>query len=133
MKLRLKEDPKEWRKATLLALGGLAMMSSLLRWRKVLPNGAWLTVLAGLAVLAVTASASPRLFRGYYRFSHRLGFHLARWLGYIVLGVFFVLIITPVGLILRAFGQDPLRLKRSGKEDGYWQPAKPNGPLDRMF
>jgi ABC-type uncharacterized transport system permease subunit len=133
MKLRLKEDPKEWRKAAWLSAGGLAALSSVLRWRRILPNPPWMAVLALAGMIAVGACLAPRWFRGYYRFSHRLGFHLARALGFIVLGVFFILVITPLGLALRALGQDPLRLKRTGKEESYWNTARPNSPLDRLF
>ena len=133
MKLRLKEDPKEWRKAALLSAGGVAALSSVLRWRRILPNAAWVGIMVVAITIALCACLAPRWFRGYYRFSHRLGFHLARGLGFFVLGAFFVFVITPVGLMLRAFGQDPLRLKRSGKEESYWSPGKPNSPLDRMF
>ena len=133
MKLRLKEEPREWRKTTLMTAGGLAVVSSLLRWRKHLPNEIWLTVLGVLAVIAILACAAPRLFRGFYRFSITTGFYMARWMGCAALGLFFVLVIAPFGVISRMFGYDPLRLKRSGKETSYWQTAKANGPLDRMF
>jgi hypothetical protein len=133
MKLRLKEDPKEWRKATLLSAGGLALLSSLLCWRGVLPKAGWVAALAVLGATAVASLVAPRWFRGYYRFSHRLGFHLARGLGFLALGAIFVLVITPMGLALRAFGQDPLRLKRPAQKESYWHPAKANSPLDRMF
>ena len=133
MKLRLKEDPKEWRKAALLSAGGVAALSSVLRWRRILPSTAWVGILVVAITIGLCACLAPRRFRGYYRFSHRLGFYLARGLGFLVLGGFFVFVITPVGLMLRAFGQDPLRLKRSGKEESYWNSGKPNSPLDRMF
>jgi len=133
MKLRLKEDPGEWRKTTLMTAGGLAVVLSLLRWRKHLPNTAWLAALGILAAVAILAGARPRLFRGFYRFSITAGYYMARWMGYAALGLFFAAIMTPFGLISRMFGYDPLRLKRTGKEETYWQTAKPNGPLDRMF
>jgi hypothetical protein len=111
----------------------LAVFSSLLRWRRILPNPAWWLVLAFAAVIAVSACVAPRWFRGYYRFSHRLGFYLAQAIGLGVLAAFFVFVITPVGLLLRLFGQDTLRLKRSPNAGSYWTPAKPHSPLDRMF
>jgi hypothetical protein len=133
MKLRLKEDPREWRKTTLMTAGGLAAVLSLLRWRKHLPLLAWLAILGVLALIAILACVAPRLFRGFYRFSITAGFYMARWMGYAALGLFFALIITPFGVISRLFGYDPLRLKRRGNEESYWQTAKGNGPLDRLF
>jgi len=133
MKLRLKEDPKEWRKNALLSALGLTLLTSLLRWRRVLPNTIWLTLLSLLAIIALAALANPHWFRGYYRVSHRIGFHLARAIGYVVLTCFFLLVITPMGILLRIFGQDPLFLKRRPSQGTCWTPSKPATPLDSIF
>jgi hypothetical protein len=133
MKLNLKDEPKEWRKSALLAAFGLALMSSLLRWRHVLATGTWLAILAVLALLAVAALLQPRWFRGYHLFSMRLGFVVSQFLGRVALVLFFICILTPLGLILRLAGKDPLRLKRPANSDTWWQTAKDPGPLDRMF
>ncbi|HWD19041.1 MAG TPA: SxtJ family membrane protein [Verrucomicrobiae bacterium] len=131
MKLRLKEDPKEWRKVTLLTVGGAAILSCVLRWR-VLPNRPWLGILGFLAVVAALAVARPKTFRGFYRWSVRVGFGMAQAVGFVALSLIFIFVITPMGMVLRICGQDPLRLKR-GQTESYWTTAKPNSPLDRMF
>ena len=133
MKLNLKDEPKEWRKSALLAIFGLALISSVLRWRHVITNQNWLIALAVLALLGMVASAQPRWFRGYHLFSMRLGFVISRFLGAIFLVLFFLLILTPVGWLLRLSGKDPLRLKCLPQPDTYWQSAKDCAPLDRMF
>jgi len=38
----------------------------------------------------------------------------------ILLTIVFVVIVTPLGLLLRLFGSDPLRLKRDPKAPSYW-------------
>ena len=133
MKLNYKEDPKEWRKSTLLTALGLAILSSLLRWRKHLPADVWHVLLALLAVVAICAVLQPRWFRGWYRLSLRLGFYSSQFIGRCVLILFFVFIITPVGFILRLAGKDPLQLKRPEKGATYWHPSKDCSPLDRLF
>jgi hypothetical protein len=133
MQLNLKDEPREWRKSALLATLGLALICSLLRWRHHLSNHAWLAVLAALAMVSVLACAQPRWFRGYHLLSQRVGFALSQFLGRMALIVFFLLIVTPVGLILRLMGQDSLRLKRPPNATTYWQSAKEPGPLDRLF
>jgi hypothetical protein len=133
MKLNLKDEPKEWRKSALLAALGLALVSSVLRWRQVLGNRIWLTVLALLALAAIAALLQPRWFRGYHRFSMRLGFALSLALGRMALILFFILILTPVGFILRLAGKDPLQLQRPANSDTFWRTAKAPGPLDRLF
>ncbi len=133
MNLNLKDEPREWRKSALLAALGLALVSSLLRWRHVLPNRIWLAVLAVLALLAVAAVLQPRWFRGYHLFSMRLGFAISRILGRVALVLFFLFILTPVGWLLRLAGKDPLQLKRPPNASSYWHPARDCNPLDRLF
>ena len=133
MKLHFKEDPKEWRKQALLTVLGLAIVSSVLRWRHVLTAKIWLVVLAVLGIVAVCALLQPRWFRGYYRLSMRLGFAISQFIGRIVLLVVFVFIVTPLGWALRLAGKDALQLKRPRAATTYWQPAKDPGPLDRLF
>ena len=133
MKLNFKEDPKEWRKSALLTALGLAIFSTVLRWRKALPAKAWHVVLALLGLAAVCALLQPRWFRGYYRFSLRLGFYLSQFIGRCVLAIFFIFIVTPLGLGLRLAGKDPLQLKRPRDATTYWRPAKDCSPLDRLF
>ena len=87
MKLRFKEDPREWRKSTLLTALGLAVLSSVLRWRHVLPVAGWVVVLACLAVVALLACVQPRWFRGYYRWSARIGFVLSQALARVILAI----------------------------------------------
>jgi Saxitoxin biosynthesis operon protein SxtJ len=133
MKLKLKEDPKEWRKSALMSALGLAILSSVLRWRHVLPASAWKVILGFLAVVAITALSRPRVFRGYYRFSMKLGFGISRVIGYVTLAMFFFIVITPLGLLLRIFGKDPLRLRRPANAKSYWSPVRGKSSLDRLF
>ena len=74
MKLKLKEDPKEWRKSTMLSALGLGILSTLLCWRHILPVAGWRVILVLLAGVALAALLWPQWFRGYYRISSRLGF-----------------------------------------------------------
>lgn len=133
MKLRLKEDPKEWCKSAWLSALGLALLSSLLCWRRAVPVRFWFVILAVLALVAVLVWLQPRWFRGYYRFSARAGFWSSQLVATVILAVVFVLLVTPLGLLFRLTGKDALRLKRTRNSDTYWQPAKEAGPLDRLF
>jgi hypothetical protein len=133
MKLKFKEDPKEWRKSTLLTALGVAILSSLLRWRKHLPVNAWCGVLAVLAVVAICAMLQPRWFRGWYRLSLRLGFYSSQFIGRGVLLLFFIVVITPIGFVLRLAVKDSLQLNRSHEAKTFWHPAKDCSPLDRLF
>jgi hypothetical protein len=133
MKLNLKEDPKEWRKAAWLGALGLALFSGVLRWRRVLSVAVWESVLGLLAALAVTAALRPGWFRGYHRFSARVGFRLSQIVGNAFLAVFFFIIITPMGLVMRMAGKDPLRLRRQQGCKSLWSDVKTKSSLDRLF
>ncbi|HXD01557.1 MAG TPA: SxtJ family membrane protein [Verrucomicrobiae bacterium] len=133
MRLILKEDQKAWRKQALLTTVGISVISVILLWRHVLSS----KVCGGIMVVSVPAAicalARPRWFRGYYRFSMRLGFYFSQCVGYVVLAVFFVLVVTPLGFVLRLAGTDPLQMKRPQNATTYWKPGKEFGPLDRLF
>jgi hypothetical protein len=133
MKLDYKEDPKEWRKSTLLTVLGLTILSSLLRWRKHLPMNCWLGLLGLLGVTVICSLLKPRWFRGWYRLSLRLGFYSSQFIGRCVLLLFFIFIMTPLGFGLRLVGKDSLRLKRPRNVPTYWHQAKDCSPLDRLF
>ena len=133
MKLNLKDEPRHWRKSALLTLLGLALICSILRWRHVLGQKAWLAALSLAALLAIAAILQPRWFRQYHIFSMRLGFALSQFLGKIFLTLFFLLILTPMGWVLRLAGKDSLQLKRSSNADTYWQKTKDFTSLDSLF
>jgi hypothetical protein len=133
MKLNFKEDPKEWRKSALMTTLGLAMLSAVLRWRHVLSANTWYAGLGVLAAVAVCACLQPGWFRSYYRLSLRLGFAISQFVGRVVLLIFFLLVVTPVGWMLRLVGKDPLQLKRPAGAGTFWHPAKPSSPLERLY
>ena len=133
MKLNLKDEPKEWRKSALLTLLGLAILNLLLRWRGIFAGKTCFIVLAILTVIAVAASFRPRWFRGYHLLSMRLGLAISRFIGYVALILFFIFILTPVGLVLRLLGKDVLQLKPPYNAGTYWQTGKDSSPLDRLF
>jgi hypothetical protein len=133
MKLKFKEDPREWRKQVLLAAFGVALVSSLLRWRRHLSPHIWVAILSVVGLTVILACLKPRWFRPYYRFSMRAGFAMSRILGFVALVLFFILILTPLGLLLRMVGKDPLQLKRQPNLDTFWQTAREPNPLDRLY
>ena len=133
MKLRFKEDPKEWRKAALLTAMALAVITTGLRWRRVLHTANWAAALGILGVIMLCATLRPGWFRGYYRGSTRVGFHLSQWLGCAALAILFLLILTPLGWVLRLMGKDPLQLKRPRNTETRWHPTGESSPLDRLF
>jgi hypothetical protein len=133
MRLHLKEDPKEWRKAGLLGLIGPAVIFGVLRYRGAISRTLLGVALVGIALAALCAWSRPRWFRGYYRFTATLGFYLIQIFGKVVLAAFFFLILTPLGWIMRLFGKDFLQLKSPRDKRTFWHPTRQDGSLDSMY
>ena len=71
----------------------------------------------GLLALGV---ASPRLLRPLYFVWMALAFILGAVMTRVILTVVFVLLIVPIGLVMRLFGRDPLNRKIGGSMTSYW-------------
>jgi hypothetical protein len=86
----------------------------------------WAFVVAG--AFALIALLKPVLLAAPNRQWTRLGVFLGRVVSPVALGILFYGVLTPVALILRLTGQDPLRLKFDREADSYWIVRKPPGP-----
>jgi Saxitoxin biosynthesis operon protein SxtJ len=91
-------------------------------------------VLAGTA-LALAALAAPRLLRWPNRAWHELGVLLGRITTPVVMGLVFLLVVTPIALIRRAGGHDPLRRRPAPPGGSYWldRPRDTTRDLTRQF
>jgi hypothetical protein len=58
----------------------------------------------------------------------RLGLLISKIVSPIVLAMLFYATVTPVGVLMRAVGKDPLRLRRNAATASYWIPREPPGP-----
>jgi hypothetical protein len=58
----------------------------------------------------------------------KLGLLLYHVVNPVVLGLLFFLTVTPLGWLMRAFGKDPLRLRRDPTAASYWIRREPPGP-----
>ena len=95
----------------------------------------WWAAIASAAFL-VAAVVAPSVLAIPNRLWQRLGELLNRIVSPVVLGILFYALFTPVGVIRRLFGADPLRLRRSQAES-YWIKRDPPGPapesMSRQF
>jgi hypothetical protein len=58
----------------------------------------------------------------------KFGLLLSKFVNPIVTGLLFYLVITPMGLLMRAFGKRPLRLGFDPGVETYWIERQPSGP-----
>lgn len=89
------------------------------------PRG-WALAMAGLFLLA--ALGLPRVLRPLNSVWLGIGLVLHRLVSPFILGLLFYLTVTPTGLIMRALGKDPLRLRFDRQAKSYWIERRPPGP-----
>lgn len=87
--------------------------------------------------IACTFLLAALLFAGVLaplnRLWMKLGALLHRVVNPVILGILFYLVITPMGLGMRALGKNPLRLGREAKLHTYWIERMPPGPPPESF
>jgi hypothetical protein len=95
----------------------------------------WALVVA--AIFAGVAVTVPAILAPLNRLWMRLGLLLHRIVNPVVLGLMFLSAIVPIGLLMKLFGKDLLRLKFSEDASSYWIVRDPKGPepqsLNRQF
>jgi len=77
-----------------------------------------------LLALTVPAALAP-IRRGWMRFAWLLGWVNTR----VLLVTAFFLLVTPISLLLRLFGRDPLQRRFDARKSTYWQ-ERPQAPAD---
>ena len=97
-------------------------------WPRVVHGAPWrLWALALAALLVVPAAVAPRwltpLHRGWMWVGHWLGFINTR----IILGAAFYLMFTPIGVVMRWFGRDPMGRRFDRQAASYRIPREPRG------
>ncbi|MEP6743246.1 MAG: SxtJ family membrane protein [bacterium] len=104
-----------------LAVGGVFVLLSAWWWyRGKFPIATRFTLVLG-AVLIVLGLLWPRVLVVPNMLWMRLAEALSFVTTCIILGIVFFLVITPIGVIKRLSGWDPLQ-RRSGRSDSYWKP-----------
>lgn len=91
-------------------------------------RGVRLWSLAVACGFLVVAFAVPSLLAPFNRLWLRFGLLLHKIVSPIALGIMFFGVITPIGVLMRALGKDPLRLKFERDASSYWIDRTPPGP-----
>ncbi len=112
----------------------LAVFFSLaLRWK----HGAWaawpLWLGAGGFALGALLWLVPRIARPLYVAWHFVGCCVGFVVGNAVFIAVFYFAVTPVGLILRALGRDPLKRRFERDAATYWEPVEKSVDVRRYF
>jgi hypothetical protein len=110
-----------------------AVMAVLRVWRGL----EWEWWAAAAVLMIVLALTVPAVLAPFNRLWYRFGMLLSRIFQPIILGLLFFVTVTPIALIMRSTGKDPLRLRFVKDLDSYWIARDPPGPsgssLNRQF
>ena len=99
---------------------------SLLNWWHGGRSWPWTSGIAALCLAA--ALFYPVILRPFNRLWLKFGLLLHKVVNPVVMALVFFGTVLPTGLILRALGKDPLRLKRYSDAKSYWIERRPTGP-----
>ena len=91
----------------------------------------WALALA--AVFALAALTAPSLLRPLNHLWFKFGLVLHHIVNPIVMGAIFFLAVTPMALVMRTLGRDPLRLKLEPAGATYWIPRERPAPAPRSM
>jgi hypothetical protein len=133
MQPKLKENPREWQKFSLVLAAMLGLVTWLCSRRGWVAREAWIPIGVAILLIPTLALIRPRWFRPVYRGVMTASFHIGQVMGKVMLTVFFLVVLTPMGLLLRLLGKDLLGLRRRPDAASYWHSAKPSSRLDQMF
>ncbi len=109
----------------LVFAGFFAIVAALSLWRG---GYMWHYTLPLAALFLLVALTYPRILAPLNRLWLKFGLLLYKVMNPLVLGLLFFVTIMPIGLVMRAFGKDFLRLKRDPAAKTYWIDRAPPGP-----
>lgn len=107
---------------------GLGLLGALLLWRG---RPAWPWVLGGAGAVLLVAIVLPRALAPLEWLLAKTFRAVTTALTYVLVTLTFYLMITPIGLLMRLLGRDPLGLRFDPERQSYWVDAPPDGPSSR--
>lgn len=122
----LKQFGRIWFPLFYLVVGGIA------RWKYGSPQVGWWIWGIG-AALSLISLAIPQILRWIFVGMSVVTFPIGWVVSHLLLGLIFYGIVTPIGLLLRLFGRDPLQRKFDPQAKTYWVPHEPTTDARRYF
>ncbi len=121
---RKPSTPRELRKFGYQIGGIFLAISALFLWRKGTGSYTFMVTAVLGAYLVIFGAVRPEMLAGFNRFWWKLSDFLGRYIGhYVGLAFFSILywiLFTPVSVIMRLVGFDPLGLRRHKNASSYW-------------
>jgi peptidoglycan/LPS O-acetylase OafA/YrhL len=106
-------------------------LMSLLNWWH--QGHVWRWIIGIAAVFLAATLFYPGVLKPLNQLWLKLGMLLHKVVNPIVMALVFFGTVLPTGLVMRALGKDPLRLKREPNLDSYWIERCPPGPTSESM
>lgn len=119
-----------WFGVLLLAFAGL--VGALVRWRLDAPTAAtaiWATGVVLAAIYYAWPAARRPIFVGWMYLAYPIGWVMS----HVILAAIYFLVITPIGLLMRALGRDPMTRRFDRSAASYWEARERRAGTDRYF
>ncbi len=114
-----------------IPLAGL-LVALVLGWRLGHTVSAW-SVMALAAGCCVAGLIRPGLVRPIYVGWMYAAYPIGWVVGHIVIGVIFFLVLTPIALVMRTLGRDPLNRRFDPQRETYWERREMPVDVSRYF
>jgi hypothetical protein len=133
IELNLNPSRKDLRIFAALQVPFFSLVSFLLsRNGKIDPDTAW-WIIGSSAAAGIVGFVLPAAIRWIYVVWTAAVFPIGWVMSYVLLGGVFYLVVTPIGLIMRICGRDPMQRKFDSQAKTYWQPRTKVKSTDRYF
>ena len=132
--IELKLDPskRDLKAFGWMLLGFVALLGGLIAWRfEAWQATKWVWIIGGALWALYTAITPLRrpIYLGWMYAAYPIGWTIS----HLMLAVVFYLVITPIGLALRLFGNDPMHRRLEPEAATYWVKRKPVNDIKRYY
>jgi len=132
IEINFKPSPKELRTFGIAFLVACGLVGGLLAWRFGL--GAPSYVLWSLAPIGgLLAFVAPKALKPVYILLSLLAWPIGMVVGTVMLAAVYYLVITPLGLVFRLLGKDPMQRRLDRSAATYWIARRPAASVERYF
>ncbi len=107
-------------------------VGAIFQWRVGAPGAARVVWIAGGALTAVYLAIPPLrrfVYLGWMYASYPIGYVVS----HVILGIAFYAVFTPVGVLMRLSGKDPMTRRFDRSAASYWVEHDPHREMERYF
>jgi hypothetical protein len=130
-------DTAEKRKFARSLIIGFPIISAVLATAARIKTGAWAPGFLWLAGIGIAAGliflVLPQIAKPFYLVWYLCAASIGIVVSNLIFAAFYYLVITPVGILMRLFGRDPMRRKLNVDTSTYWRDVEKVVDPERYF